>query len=260
MTVVGANCPIDAVRCLTRKLCSPSRAHDVRMRAHRFRFDPAVRHCSRPRMILWPTATRVVSRSPDKTFCTRALINRSSRSLRPAAMAMTSSNMCLSSPGISLTGPLIMSDGEVGCQASPGLSMASARQGVCISGRAVEIVVAEAKRLISPWSAPWIRSTASADYGGAGGEDFRMGMPRNIRENVRLTLLLSRETVAALVKELALRLCRDNAGKDLLLLGVLKGDFVFLADLSRDVEIPVQVELSDWLVMEKAPHQLDISA
>ncbi|HSF29295.1 MAG TPA: hypothetical protein VLK82_02315 [Candidatus Tectomicrobia bacterium] len=85
-------------------------------------------------------------------------------------------------------------------------------------------------------------------------------MPRNIRENVRLTLLLSRETVAALVKELALRLCRDNAGKDLLLLGVLKGDFVFLADLSRDVEIPVQVELSDWLVMEKAPHQLDISA
>ncbi len=69
-----------------------------------------------------------------------------------------------------------------------------------------------------------------------------MGMPRNIRGSVRLTLLLSRETIAALVNELALQLWRDNAGKDLLLVGVLKGDFVFLADRSRDVEIPVQVE------------------
>jgi hypoxanthine phosphoribosyltransferase len=69
-----------------------------------------------------------------------------------------------------------------------------------------------------------------------------MGMPRNIGQNARLTLLLSREAIAARVKQLALQLSRDYAGKDLLLVGVLKGAFVFLADLMRDVEIPAQVE------------------
>jgi len=55
-------------------------------------------------------------------------------------------------------------------------------------------------------------------------------------------LLLSREAIAARVKELAMQVSQDYSGKDLLLVGALKGAFVFLADLMRALEIPVQVE------------------
>jgi hypoxanthine phosphoribosyltransferase len=69
-----------------------------------------------------------------------------------------------------------------------------------------------------------------------------MGMQVNTQEHATLSLLLSREAVAARVKELAIQISRDYKGKDLLLVGVLKGAFVFLADLMRALEIPVQVE------------------
>jgi hypoxanthine phosphoribosyltransferase len=69
-----------------------------------------------------------------------------------------------------------------------------------------------------------------------------MGMQRHTPEHIMLSLLLSPEAIAARVKELAIQLSRDYAGKDLLLVGVLKGAFVFLADLMRALEMPVQVE------------------
>jgi hypoxanthine phosphoribosyltransferase len=55
-----------------------------------------------------------------------------------------------------------------------------------------------------------------------------MGMERNIQEHVTLSLLLSREAIVARVKELAIQISRDYAGKDLLLVGVLKGPSCFL--------------------------------
>ena len=69
-----------------------------------------------------------------------------------------------------------------------------------------------------------------------------MGLPLNTQEHAKLSLLLSREAIAARVTELAIRISRDYVGKDLLLVGVLKGAFVFLADLMRALEMPVQVE------------------
>jgi hypoxanthine phosphoribosyltransferase len=69
-----------------------------------------------------------------------------------------------------------------------------------------------------------------------------MGVQRNTQENAMLSLLLSREAIAVRVKELAIQISRDYAEADLLLVGVLKGAFVFLADLMRALEIPVQVE------------------
>jgi hypoxanthine phosphoribosyltransferase len=73
-------------------------------------------------------------------------------------------------------------------------------------------------------------------------EDFGMDGQRNIQENGTLSLLLSRRAIAARVKQLAIQISHDYAEKDLLLVGVLKGAFVFLADLIRALEIPVQVE------------------
>jgi hypoxanthine phosphoribosyltransferase len=69
-----------------------------------------------------------------------------------------------------------------------------------------------------------------------------MGMPLDTPEHATLSLLLSREAVAARVKELAIQISGDYRGKDLLLVGVLKGACVFLADLMRTLEIPVQVD------------------
>jgi hypoxanthine phosphoribosyltransferase len=44
------------------------------------------------------------------------------------------------------------------------------------------------------------------------------------------------------VRELAAEVSRDYAGKDLVLIGVLKGAVFFLADLMRAIEIPVEVD------------------
>ena len=44
------------------------------------------------------------------------------------------------------------------------------------------------------------------------------------------------------VRELAAEVSRDYAGKDLLLIGVLKGAVFFLSDLMRHLDIPVEVD------------------
>jgi hypoxanthine phosphoribosyltransferase len=62
------------------------------------------------------------------------------------------------------------------------------------------------------------------------------------RQDVALSLRLSREAIAARVAELGRDITRDYAGKEVLLVGVLKGAFVFLADLMRAVDMPVQID------------------
>jgi hypoxanthine phosphoribosyltransferase len=63
-----------------------------------------------------------------------------------------------------------------------------------------------------------------------------------VQGDVTLTLLFSRQAIAARVRELATQISRDYAGRTLLLIGILKGAFVFLADLMRQLEGPVEVE------------------
>ena len=55
-------------------------------------------------------------------------------------------------------------------------------------------------------------------------------------------IILSRRKIARKVKELAARISRDYAGQDLLLVGILKGAFIFLADLARALEFPALVD------------------
>ncbi len=54
--------------------------------------------------------------------------------------------------------------------------------------------------------------------------------------------LYSREYIAGQVQRLAEEISRDYAGKDLLLVGVLKGAFLFFADLVREISLPAQVD------------------
>ena len=58
----------------------------------------------------------------------------------------------------------------------------------------------------------------------------------------RLVLLFTREEIARRVQELAATINAEYAGRDLVLVGILRGAFVFLADLIRHLTIPVAVD------------------
>lgn len=55
-------------------------------------------------------------------------------------------------------------------------------------------------------------------------------------------VLISKEEIEAKLKEMGTQISKDYEGKDLLLIGVLKGAFIFLADLMRTIDIPVEVD------------------
>jgi hypoxanthine phosphoribosyltransferase len=55
-------------------------------------------------------------------------------------------------------------------------------------------------------------------------------------------VLLSEEQLRARVRELGAAITRDYAGKQVTLVAVLKGSFVFLADLVRAIDLPLTVE------------------
>jgi hypoxanthine phosphoribosyltransferase len=57
-----------------------------------------------------------------------------------------------------------------------------------------------------------------------------------------LVLLYPREQIAQRIKELAASISADYAGGELVLIGILRGAFVFLADLIRQLTIPVIVD------------------
>ncbi|MFZ3062308.1 MAG: hypoxanthine phosphoribosyltransferase [Actinomycetota bacterium] len=61
-------------------------------------------------------------------------------------------------------------------------------------------------------------------------------------ENEIGEVLVTEEEIRAKVKELAKRISEDYKDKELLLVGILKGAFMFLADLSRELTIPVQFD------------------
>lgn len=53
--------------------------------------------------------------------------------------------------------------------------------------------------------------------------------------------LISRDRIAVRVKELGRMITSDYAGKSLLALGILNGAFIFLADLVREIELPIEI-------------------
>jgi hypoxanthine phosphoribosyltransferase len=55
-------------------------------------------------------------------------------------------------------------------------------------------------------------------------------------------ILVPADALSRRVSELAAEVSRDYAGKDLVLIGVLKGAVFFLSDLMRQLEIPVEVD------------------
>ncbi|HEY7724584.1 MAG TPA: hypoxanthine phosphoribosyltransferase [Anaeromyxobacteraceae bacterium] len=58
----------------------------------------------------------------------------------------------------------------------------------------------------------------------------------------RVEVLIPEERIRARVAELGREIARDHAGLPLTLVGVLRGGFVFLADLMRAVDLPLEVD------------------
>lgn len=55
--------------------------------------------------------------------------------------------------------------------------------------------------------------------------------------------MISQEEITKKVKETGRRISRDYENKNLILIGILKGSFIFLADLTRAITIDHQVDL-----------------
>jgi hypoxanthine phosphoribosyltransferase len=58
----------------------------------------------------------------------------------------------------------------------------------------------------------------------------------------KVEVLLTEEQLRARIAEMAAAITRDYAGEPLKLVGVLKGSFVFMADLARAIDLPVKVD------------------
>jgi hypoxanthine phosphoribosyltransferase len=58
----------------------------------------------------------------------------------------------------------------------------------------------------------------------------------------QLKILIKRDEIAKAIDRLASEIERDYQGKQLLLIGVLKGSFVFMADLVRQLDLPLELD------------------
>ena len=56
------------------------------------------------------------------------------------------------------------------------------------------------------------------------------------------SILVTREEIAAAVDKLGAQITADYEGKELLLVGILKGSVVFFSDLMRSIDLPVKTE------------------
>lgn len=61
-------------------------------------------------------------------------------------------------------------------------------------------------------------------------------------ESLIKEVLISEEDIAKKTRELGKRITEDYRGKNLLLVGILKGAVIFMADLARTIEIPIKFD------------------
>jgi hypoxanthine phosphoribosyltransferase len=60
----------------------------------------------------------------------------------------------------------------------------------------------------------------------------------------KISTLISQEELHKRVKELAQQISKDYAGRDLMIIAVLKGSFIFLADLIRELDPHVAIDFT----------------
>ena len=68
-----------------------------------------------------------------------------------------------------------------------------------------------------------------------------MSISLNVHEDIEV-VLISEQQLQARIEELAATISAQYAGKDLLLLGILKGGVMFMVDLARRLDIPLEMD------------------
>lgn len=61
-------------------------------------------------------------------------------------------------------------------------------------------------------------------------------------EKMIKSILVSEEDIAEKVKELGKQITEDYKGKDLMLVGILKGAVIFMSDLARNIKMPINMD------------------
>lgn len=59
---------------------------------------------------------------------------------------------------------------------------------------------------------------------------------------LQVEVLISSEEIKKRVRELGEIISQDYAGKDLVVIGILKGAVVFMSDLIREIEVPLEID------------------
>jgi hypoxanthine phosphoribosyltransferase len=57
-------------------------------------------------------------------------------------------------------------------------------------------------------------------------------------------ILFSRDDIQKRVKEIASQISKDYAGRELVVIGILKGAFIFMSDLVREISIPCKIDFA----------------
>src|SRR6476661_1714854 len=86
------------------------------------------------------------------------------------------------------------------------------------------------------------RSRRSAGSRRGAGREGRARVSQTELEQAVGEVLIDQETLAARVAELGAEVSADYEGRDLLLIGVLKGAVFFMADLMRHLTVPCEVD------------------
>jgi len=72
--------------------------------------------------------------------------------------------------------------------------------------------------------------------------------------------IISKSEIKRRTKEIAEKIEKDFAGKEITMLGILKGSFIFLSDLIREISLPVEcdfIKLSSYKSKEKGKLKIE---
>lgn len=67
-------------------------------------------------------------------------------------------------------------------------------------------------------------------------------MNQVVVKDLSFEVFISADRIRARVAELAKQITSEYQGEDLILLGILKGSFIVMADLAREIDLPVSIE------------------
>ena len=68
-----------------------------------------------------------------------------------------------------------------------------------------------------------------------------MNNMKNLGKDIK-TVLITKEQIEKRVEELGRQITKDYEGKDVVLVGILKGAMPFLCDLMRSIDLPVTLD------------------